>query len=37
MAICLATNTRVAIKIMNERDNEDSKHYDYKKLQSFLN
>lgn len=39
MAICLATNTRVAIKIMNERDSEDSKvkKYDTKTLKMFLN
>lgn len=39
MAICLATNTRVAIKIMNDRDSEDSKvkQYDPKTLKLFLN
>ena len=39
MAISLATNTKVAIKIMNERDLEDSKvkQYDSKALKLFLN
>lgn len=39
MAIDLTTNQRVAIKIMNEKENEDSriKQYDSKLLKSFLN
>ena len=39
MAIDLATNQRVALKIMNEKESEDSrvKQYDSKLLKSFLN
>jgi hypothetical protein len=39
MGICLATNTKVAIKIMNMRDNEDikSKQYDTTTIKLFLN